>query len=617
MIEETKALLRERNVTRAVIVDDAFDVQPRFGDIEGIRWDRFFDDMTDDDEASLKTSYGTAGYDTQDSSQLRRDTTFISVAWLLRDTSAAARALFEDFEQTQERKRSDLAPLLKLLEELGLSCEVSGRDGTEKLADAQIIFLDLFLGREDDADAVSLAIERVRHVIASRGVSPPSVVLMSASPHLSELAPQVRDQAELLGCLFRTVRKTALQDAEATAEQIYDLVFAYQDAVKLNTYVLAWDEALTEARTRFLRTIRTLDLSDYSNLHELTLKAEEEQVGDYVVDLYDLHLHSVVEGQEALLRAAKALNSIEGGSQPPGQFMPNDQVVKMMDAAMFFNETRTRIEVEDSGAGAVHLGDVFMAPTAGDQQPRYAYVVLSQACDLQHAEVDRVLLLRGVMQPYAWKQHVRAKVTRTPVMTVGDERFMIDWDPLAPETWLLTDLERKVTREGFKCVRRFRAPFALSLQQTFIGKLGRVGTLAALPARFEAGVRIYVRPTTGDPLLLAETPRDAGHAVCLVGRTKNDLKEWLLIDETFLAEIRAKLSELDDQTLRTDVAAARSAPQFFRLLKRGLEFRRGDKDGAKPLKDSAFDVVQIYTTHRISANLGITVRPIVIEIDAE
>jgi len=624
MIEETKALLSERGVTRAVVVDDAFDVRPCLGDVDDAKWDRFFDDLTDADEARLRESFGAAEYDAHHPSQLRRDAKFISVAWLLRDSSAAARDLFEDFEHSQERKRSDLAPLLKLLDDLGISYDVSGRDGTTKLADAHIIFLDLFLGREEDADAVSLAIERVRQVVSTRRAAPPTVVLMSASPRLGELASQVRDRAELLGCLFRTVRKASLNDMAATAEQIYDLVSAYQDALKLNAYVMAWDNALTEARKQFLNIIRTLDLPDYSNLHALTLAAEKEQVGDYVVDLYDLHLHSIVEGQEALLRAAKALNSIEG-DLPPGQFMPPDQVVNMMDASMFYNEARTRIEGEARGAADVQLGDVYIGPPVGEkeapenaQPERYAYVVLSQACDLQHGAVDRILLLRGVARPYAWKQHVRAKTTRTPIMVVGDERFMVDWDPLAPETWLLEDLTRKITIEGYEFVRRFRMPFALALQQSFIGHLGRVGTPVALPARFVAGVKIYVRPVTGDPVLLASASRDTERAVCLVGRTKHDLKEWLLLDARFLAEIRARFDELGNDSLRKDVAAALAAPQFFRLLKRGLEFGRGKRDGAKPFKETpAFDIVQIFTTPRISEREGDIARPIVIEIDAE
>ncbi|HEX6639664.1 MAG TPA: hypothetical protein VF215_01055, partial [Thermoanaerobaculia bacterium] len=550
MIEETRALLQERQVTRVVIVDDAFDVEPRLGDVDDSTWDRFFDDITEDDESRLREAYGATSYDALDVSQLRRDAQFISVAWLLRDSSVAAGALFDGFKQEQDRKRSDLAPLLKLLEELGVAADISGRDGTTKLADAQIIFLDLFLGREGDRDAVSLAIERVRQVVTARRTSPPSVVLMSASPSLGELAPQVRDEAELLGCLFRTVRKATLNDASATAEQIYDLVLAYQDAARLNAYVLAWDNALSEAKRKFLRTIRTLDLPDYSNLQALTLDAEHEKLGDYVVDLYDLHLHSVVEGEEALMRAAKALNSISGESQAPGQFMPTDQVISMMDGAMFFNEVRTRIEGEGSASIAVHLGDVFMAPApepatpetvAGADATRYAYVVLSQACDLQHGGVDRVLFLRGIARPYAWKHHVKSKVTRTPVMIVGADRYMIDWDTLAPETWLLSELARKVTVDGFRCVRRFRAPFALSLQQSFIGQLGRVGTLAALPARFDAAVRIYVRSTSGEFQLLVDAPRDAARAVCLVGRTSKDLKEWLLLGEGLLAELREKL----------------------------------------------------------------------------
>ena len=79
-------------------------------------------------------------------------------------------------------------------------------------------------------------------------------------------------------------------------------------------------------------------------------------------------------------------------------------------------------------------------------------------------------------------------------MRLGEERLAIEWDVLAPETWLLDDLPRRLD-EGYRRVRRLRTPFALQLQQSFIGRLGRVGTLAALPARHAVGVRIFLKST--------------------------------------------------------------------------------------------------------------------------
>ena len=77
MIEQVRALLQERNLTRAVIIDDAYDDRPRVGDVETAKWDRFFDDLTDDEEARVAGAYGAEDYARQTVSELIREQVFI------------------------------------------------------------------------------------------------------------------------------------------------------------------------------------------------------------------------------------------------------------------------------------------------------------------------------------------------------------------------------------------------------------------------------------------------------------------------------------------------------------------------------------------------------------
>lgn len=635
MIQQTKALLEERHVRRAAIIDDAYDVEPAPDDIESGRWDRFFDDVALEPgtEDALRDTYGAEAYNTADVTALRRDARFVIAVWALRASSAAATELFSEFERLQERKRSDLHPLQVLLDELGVSYDLLGRAVTTQLTDTQIIFLDLFLGPDvsgpDGDTSVHAALDRVRAIVGPRRASPPTVILMSANPRVEELGRQLRDDAELLGCQFRIVRKRDLGDRPGMAERIYDLIAAYPDALKLNQFILSWDDALKDARVKFLRTIRSLDLADYANLQALTLEAERTQLGDYVIDLYDLLLHSIVESDERLIRSAKALNDIV--ARTPGQFMPPPEVVPMMDGAMFYHEVRTRVGREGAAAEDIRLGDVLLGPAAttppagaaeSTTGQHDAYVVISQECDQQHRDVDRVLLLQGVAVPYSWRQHGKAKRTRprTPVMLVADAKYMIEWNLLQPETWLMPEVTRRLTDGGYRVVRRFRTPFALSLQHAFTGGLSRVGTLAALPARFDAAVRVYVRTRSGDASLVVEAAATGEDAVCLVGRTeKSDLKEWLLLSDRFHAEFREKLGEIDGTTLPNAVVAARDDPEFYRALRAGLEFAR-DRDGFRPLKDTKHNIVQVLTSTRVTAREAWpqTVTALVaIEIDIE
>jgi hypothetical protein len=308
-----------------------------------------------------------------------------------------------------------------------------------------------------------------------------------------------------------------------------------------------------------------------------------------------------------------------------------------MDGALFHNQVRTTVEAEiDADQKRARFGDVFLAPVAdagaGAQgaegglpaaaPARYAYVVLSQACDLQHGAADRLLLLQGKVQPYGWKQHDnRAQVPRTPVMRLGENRFAIEWNMLAPEAWLLEDVPRRL-QSGFRRARRLRTPFALQLQQHFIGRLGRVGTLAALPARHAVSIRIFIKNRDGNAILLAEAGANREDAVCLVGRTeKNSLIEWLLLSERLQGEIRRgfrgiAVADLPGHTAQLSVI--RDDPEFYRRLKR-LPFARESSKGSKPFKDTPFDAVQIFTRPALQAGLPMdrSLHPIVMEIEIE
>jgi hypothetical protein len=636
MIQQVRALLAKRGLVRTVIIDDAFDECPRPGDVADGLWDRLFDDWSESESDRVSDAYGREAYEARNLTELRRDSRFVGIVWENKSNIPSAMALFSDFERDQQRKLDALIPLQDLVRNLGLECKPCGSDesagvGNADIANADIVFLDLFLGHFENDDAIERALKRVKAIVEPRRDHPPIVVLLSASPRLPEAGPLLRDEAELLGCQFRMVLKSELADPEAMLERLYELAISQPDALSLNAFLLSWSNALDDAKTAFLRSIRTLDLADYANMEALILEAEGEPVGDYILDLYDLHLHSVLEGDGRLVRAAKALNKIKWADYPPAQFMPSPELIGIMDGALFHNQVRTDVEAEiEADDEKVRLGDVFLGPepqasgsaqgATADDPHRYAYVVLSQACDLQHGEADRLIVLRGRVRLYSWRQHDnKQQKPRTPIMSVGKIRFSVEWDVLAPETWLLNEMAAK-RAAGYQRVRRFRMPFALQLQQAFIGRLGRVGTLAALPNRYAAGVRVFLRDRNNKAKLLAEAQIDADKAVCMVGRTgKNALKEWLLLSDGFLIELRRALRDVPEAELPSGtprVADLRENPEFFRQLKKGLSINREVPKGSKPFLGSGHDIVQIMTSLQLGPNDKIEpgLRPLVFDV---
>ena len=670
MINQVKEFLEQNNVSVAVLMDDAYDSVPVAEDLTGAGWNSFFDDLTVADEQVLRDAFGVR-YDNLEALELAQDDLFIAALWNVKGQIKAAEPVFATYEQVQSQKKAALEPLVRLLrDDLRLTLHQVGRDASLLDLNGQLIFLDLFLGFHELKTAMKRAAEKVQSLLRNRPEEPPSIILLSASSEIKRLAPQLRDEAEILGCQFRWIPKSVLKDPSFVAETIYDLVLSHGDAIKLNHFMLSWERALERSKKLFMKSVRSLDLADYANVQALILESEGEPLGDYILDIYDLHLHSLLEGDGELIAAAKGLSTIDWVREyPPAQFMPSPELNTIMDGALFHNAVRSDSYFSEEPYRTPRLGEVLLGPAfraaakapgggqtdgSGEAEPsqeaqtdeiqepaanvntepgkakdreenddRYAYVVLSQACDLQHCETDRLLLLRGRARRYSWKQHDRKSrgQMKTPIMRVGEELYSVDWEIVTPETWLLSELPTRL-EGGIRRVRTFRLPFALQLQQAFISRLGRVGTLAALPTRYVAGIKIIIKQADNKAALILEASVTEGKAVCLVGRTgKNELMEWLLLSPDLKDQLRIGLQILNAEIFPREnpgVGALRSDPAFLRCLSRGLPFNR-EKKSSRPFdKTPAYDVVQIFTKWVIVAGQEIRdCKGLVIELDLE
>jgi hypothetical protein len=204
-------------------------------------------------------------------------------------------------------------------------------------------------------------------------------------------------------------------------------------------------------------------------------------------------------------------------------------------------------------------------------------------------------------------------------MRVDKQEYSIEWDTLSPETWLLTDIEKRLNA-GVRRARTFRMPFALQIQQAFIGKLGRVGTLANLPTRYAAGIKIYAKAADETAMLLIETSAAESQAICLVGRTgKGKLMEWLLLSAPLKDKLRVALQDIDSEKLYKETPGLRefkTDPSFLRALNRGLSVERTDKGKSRPLRDTPFDIVHILARQKITVGESLKgLKSLVFEID--
>jgi hypothetical protein len=186
MLNELKELFIRQDVTSAAIIDDVFDETPTSADVEDTPWNFFLDDIANA-EIEIVRGYGVA--DPEDRwDELRRDDRFIQFLWDKRKDSQVLQSLFSEFQDRQDRGKAQLEPLRKLLfDDLDLQGGVYGARAQTEIPDAQLLFVDLFLGGQQDQVARDKAVERVKSVVEARRASPPALVLMSSSTRLSAM----------------------------------------------------------------------------------------------------------------------------------------------------------------------------------------------------------------------------------------------------------------------------------------------------------------------------------------------------------------------------------------------------------------------------------------------
>ena len=181
MIELPK-LLEDSGIQKAVVIDDAFDILPRPGEIGDREWSIFFDDLGEAGHKLLADIY--PGYEDASPDDLKVSQEFIELVWENRAKlpQAACDPLFHEYENTKATERTRLDRLIAELKALGLTCTKMGCKLDESAKEAELLFVDLFLGFRQGNDDMDDAIQLVEKLVSDRKQDPPLVVLMSRSP---------------------------------------------------------------------------------------------------------------------------------------------------------------------------------------------------------------------------------------------------------------------------------------------------------------------------------------------------------------------------------------------------------------------------------------------------
>ena len=568
---ELRKVLEESGVRSAVVIDDVFDEVPRSTDLTDEDWNVFIDDLNTADEDKKLITEIFPRYDHAEWNSLKTSDEFVEVLWRHRGSLTKGDSLFENYETTNVGERRDLDNFVDNLRKIGLQCDTMGTKIIESVNRADLLIVDLFLGRQQFEVDVERTVELVENILKKREELP-LVVLTSRSSRLEEYRVRFRDGVGLLGSMFRVVRKREIFEVANLGRLLRRLAVHYQDAKRVDRFIRAWNTGMNQARERLVTQLRRLDLSDLAQIRALMLEFEGQELGEYMMEIADRVLQYEIEAVEDTISAAIELNHVDLKKYPAPHLTGTADLQEIVYRGMFLHAHRLRFSESDDSI-RLQFGDVIRWKEGGLLvHGSDVFLVVTPACDLARDSVDGVVLLSGDLQnlePNAWSY--KQEPVRTLVVICGDDeqRWWIKWDLKAVMVVAYDSLKdvKKVERIG-----RLREIHAIDLQQRMLATLGRVGTPANLPVAFPVEVSLYYVGTD----LMSKSLSDVTirSAACYVGRDENSKPAHrLVLGERDCDEIDRGLQSLDDRNVHrlahANLSAIRRGRSFFDRLERG------------------------------------------------
>jgi hypothetical protein len=580
-------VLKAAGFESALIIDDAFDDIPIAADLalDMEAWSIFIADIGDDVE-HIETAF--PDYHTTDANALRDSNEFVRAMYGLKDKLRPElwNTLFESYERDHASDREFLRKLEKLLTDAGLQVVTAGRSVPDAGRNCKIVFADLFLGASQQDFDIDESVKRLRNLIAGRESAPPAVVLMSRSPLLKDKKERFRDDAKMVGAMFRVYGKQDLLEKSTVEIVLERLATHYADAVRVAAFLTAWESGLAGAAADFMKLIRRLDLSDYSKIREVLLDAEGQPLGSYILDIFDRVLQHHIEGRAPTITTAVELSRIDPDKYPAPYIAGSPDLQDLVTRVLWQHADRLKVPGNTAGM-PVSFGDVLVRktrldPTAAAEPPPSepdVLVVLTPACDLvRNPDRRRVLLVGGAMKPIDSKTwRYKPKGISTPILQLPNQpRMFIEWDLDDQRMLNRTELAALIGQEGpYSIGLRLRESNVLELQQRLLSDMGRVGLLSTMPFTFPVEVLLFTADTAGNARKIDLPITDADGGVWITGRDGkgNDVSR-LVLTEASIDEILSAIQKLEEGQIfvraKDTLKRLQASASFRSLLQRGL-----------------------------------------------
>lgn len=606
-----KDLLVNNGVRRALIVDDVFDSMPTANDIDPANdaWPIFIDDLQEQHRNMLQEEYPQAAERSFD--ELITDDGYVAAIWNLREEfGAICDPLFATYIGDQQSDQQYMEQAVEKLKALGLECTTSGRDFIGYVGSADLILIDLFLNKTQDDLALNESKSKLCQALGERRDNPPLVVLMSRSNRLEAKRDEFRDDVGLLDSAFRIIKKAELGTSDHLERQLERLAQNAVDSRKLASFFYALERGMAEATNSTLKLLRNLRLSDIGQIQQLLLSAEGEPIGSYLVDVFDGVLQHEIERDSGIIDAAVDLNHFSAACHPTPYVAGSPSLQELVERLL--SQNNHRLKLAGTLEAPVAFGDILKitananianlkAALLVDLTPDNVLLVLTPACDLQRGGVPRILLLVGSVKPLNVQNWSYRDDARTPVIRLDNELRWIKWDLKHIDTVSYGQLNYVLEENDLVVAARLREAHALELQQRVLSGLGRVGTIATLPATFTVDVEVYYPNSEGIPTRL-DIQALAEGAVCFVGRdSKSDpIVRLIMTDhcsdnvlDTFFALEEDKIAE------RAKIAFShvRTSEDLRKMLVEGIDL--------KNVTDSRWSYIPSFTNNPQVPKIGL------------
>ncbi|MEQ2024979.1 hypothetical protein ABLB84_04180 [Xenorhabdus szentirmaii] len=496
MNNKLNIIMKENRINRVLVIDDAYELYPENKDLFDYdeEWSNLFQDLESSDIAKIKLAYPE--YDYMEWEELVTSNEFLKVLWDLYHDSKSNSPIGRFFEQYVRDKEYDLKilnTLRKYLESLNLEVVTTGRLDNGFEGDFDIIITDLFLSSSQNS--IDESISRINRIIDST-YNKPLLILMSRSTRLEEKSKEFRNKIDFIESMFSIIEKKQLLDGNKLSRVLTDLVENKTASHNILDFINKWREGVRSAAERSINILKTIDIADYKKIKQLMLDAEGESTSSYIIDIMSNLLQYELENERPIIESSVLLNEIKSNYLP--RISKDTNLQEIVEKIHCKNITYYSInKIQSIGIGDIllieNLKKVKLSLKNYTLEENTVLLSISPACDLQRCnDKYNAIFLKGKLEPFKIREWIKNTDT-SQIIKINDEFYFVDWDLKNPFTILYKQLKLNLIKENLRIIAKLRDSYTLSMQQNSLSQIGRIGTIAPLPASSNIDVKFFYK----------------------------------------------------------------------------------------------------------------------------